>query len=92
MMNSTARQEVSMMLHEWKEEVDLRAFGAVCPMPGCESLVITYEAPNSLNEIACGGNREFICPECGVEFVAPRSDLLFQAVPREWLFSKICNA
>ena len=92
MMNARIREEVSMMLREWKEEVDLRGFGAACPMPGCGALVITYEASDSLNEVACGGNREFICPECGVEFMAPKGDLLFQAVPRQWLFSKVCNA
>ena len=92
MMNATTRKAISSMLREWKEEVEIRAFGAICPMPGCESLVITYEPADSLNEVAGGGTREFICPECGIEFVAPKGDLLFQAVPREWLFAKVCNA
>jgi hypothetical protein len=85
------RDEVVRQLCEWKEEVDLRAFGATCPMPGCGSLVITYEPEDSLNGAVhpAGATWEFVCPDCGSEFTAPRGDLLFQSVPREWLFSEV---
>ena len=97
-MNPTAtnlmREQVASRLHEWKEEVDLRAFGATCPMRGCGALVITYEPADSINEITqnSGASWEFVCPECGTEFCAPRGDLLFQSVPREWLFLEVCHA
>jgi hypothetical protein len=88
------RKELSQALREWGEEVGLRAFGSTCPMPGCGALVVTYEPADSLNEItkACGAEWDFVCAECGAEFRAPRADLLFQSVPREWLFSQVCQA
>jgi hypothetical protein len=88
------RKQIALALREWGEEVGLRAFGATCPMPACGALVVTYEPPVSLNEIAQarGAAWEFVCSECGAEFRAPRADLVFQAVPREWLFSQVCQA
>jgi hypothetical protein len=88
------RRQVALALRGWEEEVGLRAFGATCPMPSCGALVVTYESADSLNEIICsqGSAWEFVCAECGAEFSVPRGDLLFQSVPREWLFSQICRA
>ena len=88
------RDQIALVLRAWKEEVDLRAFGATCPMPNCGALVVTYESPDSLHEIARseGAAWEFVCSECEAEFTAPGADLLFQSVPREWLFSEICHA
>jgi hypothetical protein len=88
------REQIALALREWKEDVDLRAFGATCPMPNCGALAVTYESSMSLNEIyrSVGANWDFVCAECGAEFTAPREDLLFQAVPREWLFSQVCHA
>jgi hypothetical protein len=88
------REQVALALREWKEEVDLRAFGATCPMPHCGALAVTYEAPGSLKEVVGSGAAtwEFVCVECGAEFTAPTADLLFQSVPREWLFSQVCCA
>jgi hypothetical protein len=92
--SSLDREQVAFALHEWREEVDLRAFGATCPMPHCGALVVTYESSDSLREIirSDGATWDFVCSECGAEFTAPRRDLLFQSVPREWLFSQICHA
>jgi len=88
------REQVALTLHEWKEEVDLRAFGTTCPMPNCGALVIAYEPADSINQITHnpGASWDFLCPECGAEFSAPRGDLLFQSIPREWLFSEVCHA
>ena len=93
-MQIVNRQEVAQILRDWKVEVDLRATGAICPMGECGALVISYDASDSLNEFQnkCGSDREFVCSECGTEFTAPADDLLFQSVPREWLFSKVCQA
>ena len=93
-MNASQREEVATLLSNWKEEVDLRAAGAVCPMRGCGTLVIAYEPAESWNEARRRGKStwEFVCSECGTEFTAPESDLLFQSVPREWLFAKVSNA
>ena len=88
------RRQIALALHGWGEEVGLRAFGATCPMPGCGALVVTYETADGLNEITRSRGRawEFVCAECGAEFTVPRADLLFQSVPREWLFSQVCQA
>jgi hypothetical protein len=74
--------------------LNLRAFGATCPMPHCGALAVTYEAPDSLKEVARSGAAtwEFVCAECGAEFTASRADLVFQSVPRQWLFSQVCYA
>lgn len=88
------REQIALALRAWKEEVDLRAFGATCPMPNCGALVVTYESPDCLHAItrSHGATWGFVCSECGAEFTAPKGDLLFQSVPREWLFSEICHA
>ena len=92
-MNVMPREEVLAMLHEWKQEVDLRATGATCPMPKCAALVITYEPAESLNAITgAAAPGEFVCSECGCEFSATPNDLLFRSVPREWLFSAVSHA
>jgi len=93
-MFAVTREEVAKTLLEWKEEVDLKAVGTTCPMPNCGALVISYEPADSLNEVVrkATGRWEFVCPECAAEFIASKSDLLFQAVPREWLFADVCDA
>ena len=85
---------MGLAMSQWKQEVDIRAAGATCPMPGCGALVISYEAADSLN----GYRRDFtatwdfVCSECGTEFAAPKQDLVFDAIPRDWLFSQVCRA
>jgi len=92
-MNVMPREEVLAMLREWKQEVDLRATGAICPMPKCGALVVTYEPADSRNAITgAAATREFVCSECGNEFSATQDDLLFQSVPRDWLFAEVCHA
>jgi len=93
-MNIVQRQEAAGMLYQWKEQVDLRAAGAICPMLCCRALVIAYEAADSLNEITrpATGVWDFVCSACGTEFSATTRDLLFQSVPRAWLFSEVCHA
>jgi hypothetical protein len=77
----------------WKQ-MDVRASGAVCPVPGCGTLVITYRAADSLNEIMwrTGAPCEFVCDQCGFEFTASGNDLVFQSIPRDWLLSGVCHA
>ncbi len=93
-MIAARRREVDMLLREWKEEVELRAAGATCPMPKCGALAISYEPVDSLREVVrqASDRWEFVCPECETEFTAPRADLVFREVPREWLFAEVCHA
>jgi len=85
---------MNLALNQWKQDVELQAAGAICPMPGCGALAICYEAANSLNEHCrtFTANWDFVCSECGTEFMAPKNDLVFQAIPRDWLFSQVCHA
>lgn len=78
----------------FRRNAEMRAAGATCPMPGCGALAISYEAADSLNEMCrpLTASWDFICSECGAEFMAAKSDLLFQAIPRDWLFSQVCRA
>lgn len=85
------RKQIALALREWGEEVGLRGFGATCPMPGCGALVVTYEPADHVTKTG-GTVWEFVCAECGAEFTVSRADLLFQSVPREWLFSQVCQA
>jgi len=91
-MNVTPREQVLTMLHQWKEEVDLRAAGTICPMPKCGALVITYDAADRLSELTGASSMEFVCSECGAEFRADTDDLLFKSVPRGWLFAEVSCA
>jgi len=83
------REQITMALRTWKEEIDLRAFGATCPMPDCGALAVTYESSDALSALH---NCEFTCAECGAEFSTPPGDLIFESVPREWLFSQVSSA
>jgi hypothetical protein len=91
---SLERLETELVLRAWNEETPLRAYGATCPMPRCEALAVTYEPADSVNSVvgSSSGCWEFVCSQCGAEFMATKEDLLFQAVPREWLFSQLCHA
>jgi len=91
-MNVTPREQVLTLLHEWKEEVDLRAAGTICPMPKCGALVITYETADRLGALTRASSMEFVCSECGAEFRTATDDLLFKSVPREWLFAEVSCA
>lgn len=78
----------------WKPQADITAAGAICPIPGCGTLVVTYEPAESIYAITRRRrpSREFICSGCGAEFTAPEKDLVFESVPRDWLLAEICHA
>jgi len=92
--SSFDKGQFALALQTCRKEVSLRAFGATCPMPACGALAVTYESTDSLNEViqSRAATWEFVCSECGAEFNVPKGDLLFQSVPREWLFSQVCQA
>ena len=76
------------------DEPEIRANGAVCPMPGCGAVVVAYQAADSVNDLTAryGGGCEFTCPQCGFEFTATVNDLIFKSIPRDWLLSEVCHA
>ena len=71
--------------------MELLAAAASCPTEDCGAISLTYH----LAEIA--GPRsddlwEFTCPRCGLEFLTPGDDLLFQSIREEWLRAGIHSA
>ncbi len=78
----------------WKPQAGITAAGAICPVPGCGTLVVAYGLAESIYEVTRRRrpSREFICSGCGAEFTAPEKDLVFESVPRDWLLAEICHA
>jgi predicted RNA-binding Zn-ribbon protein involved in translation (DUF1610 family) len=80
-----------MIYSGWKQ-IEVKATGAICPVPGCGALTIAYRSADSgmrsLPEEPC----HFVCDQCGFEFLASGRDLLFQSVPRDWLLAQISHA
>ena len=93
-MNSKELMELALKRYQQEQHVEMRACGTTCPMPGCGALAISYEAADSFNTLcrAHTAKWDFVCSECGTEFSAPKADLLFDAIPRDWLLSQVCRA
>ena len=79
------------MPHELGERDDEVAAGAICPLPDCGALVVAFRAPSLISrdlieplEVACG--------RCGIEFVVPEHELVFQSVPKDWLLARVTVA
>jgi hypothetical protein len=90
----TRKELMDLAARQTKQETNVKAAGATCPMPGCGALAIAYEAADSVK--ASRGHSafswDFVCSECGTEFAAPTGDLVFQSIPRDWLFAQVCRA
>lgn len=93
-MNTKELMDLALRRCQQERKVEMKAAGTTCPMRGCGALAIAYEAADSFNSVcrAHTGKWDFVCSECGTEFSAPKSDLLFDAIPRDWLFSQVCRA
>ena len=74
-----------MRAAEHEEEV---ASGAICPMPDCGVLVVAFRV-SSVVRSGHVGLWEFACARCGMEFVVPEGELVFQSVPRSWLMAEV---
>jgi hypothetical protein len=77
------------MLHsgDWGEH--LLAAGAICPVPGCGSLVIAY-ASKPIKETR--PDWIFRCPHCEFEFSTVENERLFHSVPISWLRAGMSRA
>ena len=76
------------MLHEREECDEVVAAGAICPLPDCGALAIDYRSSDGMGRDH-SEPREFMCPRCGINFAIPEEDLIFQSVPRKWLWARI---
>jgi hypothetical protein len=79
------------MPHEWGERDDEVAAGAICPMPECGALVVAFRV-TSVTSHDHFEPWEFVCGRCGIEFVVPEDELVFQWVPKDWLLARVTVA
>jgi hypothetical protein len=73
------------------ERDDEAAAGAICPMPDCRALVVAFRGTSIVNHDHIGP-WEFACGRCGIEFVVPEDELVFQSVPKDWLLARVTVA
>ena len=76
------------MPHERGERGDEVTAGAICPMPDCGAFVVAFRATS----LICHDHFEpweFACGRCGIEFVVPVDELVFQSVPKDWLLARV---
>ncbi len=71
---------------EQREDVVVAA--SSCPALDCGSLVIDYRPADSVH-LGHPEDWEFTCSRCGMAFTVPPSDLIFQSIPRRWLWANM---
>lgn len=72
----------STVLNDW-DEFDVIAAAATCPMPDCGGLVVAFRPMD------CDAEPwEFTCPRCGIDFIVPEEELVFQSVPNRCLLTR----
>jgi hypothetical protein len=76
------------MLHDLEEFDDVVAAGAICPMPDCGALTLAYWSADDVGRDDAEP-WEFTCPRCGFDFTVPEDELVFQSVPKDWLWAKV---
>ena len=76
------------MPHDWGEGDDEVAAGAICPMPECGALVVAFRATSLVSHDRIEP-WEFAYGRCGIEFVVPEDELVFQSVPKDWLLARV---
>jgi hypothetical protein len=74
------------MRNDWKDDADVLAAGATCPLPGCGELNFAYHTTGPDGRSIYNG-LEFKCSRCGANFVTSDEDLLFHSIRREWLWA-----
>jgi len=79
------------MRDDWEEMSAEVAAGAICPRPGCGAIGIAFRPKYSVGS-GLIGTWEFTCPQCQIEYLAPKQHFLFQSVPKEWLLAGIQSA
>jgi hypothetical protein len=57
-------------------------------MPECGALVVAFRATYVISHDHIEP-WEFACGRCGIEFVVPEDELVFQSVPKDWLLARV---
>jgi hypothetical protein len=68
----------------WEQDVDLVAAASSCPVPDCSALVIEYRPGGGIRSPQ---DWEFTCSRCGISFTVAEGNLIFRAVPMQWLLA-----
>ena len=79
-------REHRAMPHDWEERDDIIAAASRCPVPDCGSLVVEYRAANNVRP-SHPEDWDFTCSRCGIEFTVAQGELIFQSVPKQWLWA-----
>jgi hypothetical protein len=77
------------MVDDCDEHDELVAAGSICPVPDCGALVVSYRPPERTERDDTKSWCGFTCPHCGIDFSVPEDELIFQSVPKEWLFARV---
>jgi hypothetical protein len=77
------------MLGNWDECDEVVAAGAICPVPDCGALVVSYRPRDRTGLDRANSCCEFRCPRCGIDFTVLEDELIFQSVPKEWLLARV---
>ena len=74
---------------DYSDELDeIIAAASICPV--CDTVVFAHRSGYLK---PCASNRwEFMCPQCGTDFIVPESELVFQCLHKEWLSARVCAA
>ncbi len=79
------------MPHEWEQGEYAVVAGAVCPIPGCNALVVVYRSP-----IGAGNEPsepwQFMCPQCGAEFTLLQNEFFCLSASKNWLCAQVYAA
>jgi hypothetical protein len=65
---------------------DIVAAASNCTVPDCSSLVIDYRPAGSVRA-GHPEDWEFTCSRCGMVFTVTQRELIFQSVPKQWLWA-----
>ena len=76
------------MLDDWDERDDVVAAGSICPVPDCGALVVSYRPPKRAGSDNARSWCEFTCFHCLIDFSVPEDELIFQSVPKRWLWGE----
>ena len=78
-----------MPMPDYSDELDdIVAAASICP--ACDTIAFAYRSTDMKRDDC--DRWEFTCPQCGIGFIMPKSKLIFQSLPKEWLSAKVYAA
>jgi ribosomal protein S27AE len=76
-------------LPDYSDELDdIVAAASICP--DCDTMAFAYRSTDVKHDDS--DRWEFMCARCGTGFTMPKSELVFESLPKEWLLAKVYAA